>query len=1050
MSPGKKSSKQKPSKDSGKRSDSKAQPATGGDSDLPEYEPLTPEFVEEEAIRGDFMLRWAVVLLAILMGSTFIAETQTLVHVKAGEVIASNGFLPPRTDVFSYTAADRPWVNLSWLFDLITAGFYAIGGGIALSVFKAVVAGVTFWFLVNIGRGKTSTWGTSICAAIALVACHASLTALPELMTLLGLAATFWIVNTWKEGGPSRRIWALIPLFLLWSNLDPRMFLGLGVIVLYVLGDFIGVLWGRPVLTDEQRKPFQLAVGCSLLATLINPFGWDALLAPFELYGVEYPAYRAHLADKAANFTTVRFLSLLDSRTWDHIGHAGFAAISLWLAAAVMFILNFKRLDIGQLLIFVGFTLFAGSAAEQLPAAALVFAALASINGRSWYRENFKQSYTVKPGELMFSRGGRAVTVLAIAVLAFMSGTGWLRPPGGGKTGFGLDYMLSQALQALKVQTQETFSDRAFNFTVQQGDMLIWVGQKPFIDMRLPLYLGEGEENLLTKHRQTRESLRIQHVTLQEAQSTEMKVKPDEWKETFDEYDITHAVLRLTSTPLPDYPMLQSFIFSNQNWDLTSLSGAAAVFHRKDDSNEELKKFNDENRYDFIAKAFQEEGPELQPRTAWVAPPSVYERKVWRIKRQIPEPIQQAQHLNRLLQELYALSSQMPLSETASYPAMAWLAIRQAQLGLDEDPFSAEGYVQLGEAYRFLAHWHQGRLLGRQQWQGSGVRFFQAVAAYNQALVADPNNSVAHSRLWEFYNSPGFARIDLALRELTALNALMKKKANPTQTDLNQLKQIEPMVAQLQQAVQKIRANVDQAAANGADTLQQASIASQQFRCPLIALERLELRPDVVVNNPAAQLLQLKLLLEVGRMEEAYALAGLIEQRIGENSGQKWRMTVAATYLANAEFEKARKLWEAQQAESEQMAVAKLLNGLAPRIVEHSQMPWPLSATLAAYEYEVQQPTITSSIDLDIAFSYLETGQVEEATKLMKQILKKSPNSTARNLVTFYLTKMTGELIDPVMPRNRVPVLFAPEDAEPAAKTPEEPEKSTVEETDEN
>ena len=34
-----------------------------GDDEFLDYEPLTPELLEEEAIRGDFALRWAVVLL---------------------------------------------------------------------------------------------------------------------------------------------------------------------------------------------------------------------------------------------------------------------------------------------------------------------------------------------------------------------------------------------------------------------------------------------------------------------------------------------------------------------------------------------------------------------------------------------------------------------------------------------------------------------------------------------------------------------------------------------------------------------------------------------------------------------------------------------------------------------------------------------------------------------------------------------------------------------------------------------------------------------------
>ena len=37
-----------------------------GDEDLPEQYELTAEDVEDEAIRGDFMLRWAVILLALL------------------------------------------------------------------------------------------------------------------------------------------------------------------------------------------------------------------------------------------------------------------------------------------------------------------------------------------------------------------------------------------------------------------------------------------------------------------------------------------------------------------------------------------------------------------------------------------------------------------------------------------------------------------------------------------------------------------------------------------------------------------------------------------------------------------------------------------------------------------------------------------------------------------------------------------------------------------------------------------------------------------------
>lgn len=52
---------------------------------LPDYEPLTPELVEDEAIRGDFVIRWAVVLLALLFGWTQIDDTSLLVRIRNGQ-----------------------------------------------------------------------------------------------------------------------------------------------------------------------------------------------------------------------------------------------------------------------------------------------------------------------------------------------------------------------------------------------------------------------------------------------------------------------------------------------------------------------------------------------------------------------------------------------------------------------------------------------------------------------------------------------------------------------------------------------------------------------------------------------------------------------------------------------------------------------------------------------------------------------------------------------------------------------------------------------------
>jgi hypothetical protein len=50
--------------------------------DLPEWEPLSPELLEDEAIRGDFVLRWAVVGVAFLLGCAQFSDARPLTHVR--------------------------------------------------------------------------------------------------------------------------------------------------------------------------------------------------------------------------------------------------------------------------------------------------------------------------------------------------------------------------------------------------------------------------------------------------------------------------------------------------------------------------------------------------------------------------------------------------------------------------------------------------------------------------------------------------------------------------------------------------------------------------------------------------------------------------------------------------------------------------------------------------------------------------------------------------------------------------------------------------------
>ena len=198
-----------------------------------------------------------------------------------------------------------------------------------------------------------------------------------------------------------------------------------------------------------------------------------------------------------------------------------------WVAAAaVTFALNHRRLEFGHLFVVLGFVGFACAAGHELAAAALVAAAFSTLNAQSWYRDNFRQSYSVAASELLFSRGGRAVTVLGFFALAYLATSGRLDGPDTRRVGFGFHPRLQAQMEGLQDALADSFDNRPFNFVMKQGDILIWLDQRPFVDTRVVLYHRPNEENLLKMHDSIRRALRRRRV------NRELSGRKDIWEKS--------------------------------------------------------------------------------------------------------------------------------------------------------------------------------------------------------------------------------------------------------------------------------------------------------------------------------------------------------------------------------------------------------------------------------------------------------------------------------------------------------------------------------------
>ncbi|MDA1013673.1 MAG: hypothetical protein O3A00_04370 [Planctomycetota bacterium] len=969
---------------------------------LPEWEPLTPELVEEEAIRGDFMLRWAVVLLGLLYGFTQIGETQSLVHIKSGLYQLEHGFLPPGEDVFSYTAEGRPWVQLSWLFDLIMGAVYQAGGFVAVGVLRGVIVAVLMWLMVHISRPKLPTWWGSICGAALLVGIGTQLTALPELITLLGLVVLFHLLHKRQHSENEKLPWQIPVLFLVWCNMDPRMFVGLAALLLYGIGDYVGQVLGMSRQTEEQRKQLWIAIGASCVAVLLNPFGWNSLLAAHSLYAVEYPELQQHLAARTAYLWT---LPLTDARYWQLIDLHAIVALSLVGVCVAMFILNAKQLDMGHVLVVLGLGGLAVLGSHELAGLAVVAAIFAGLGGQDVYVDNFRQTYSLAKSELIFSRAGRAVTVLGFMGIAYLLISGELLGPNARRIGFGLDPSLQTAIRATEDDMEKFGGERPFNFNMFHGDVLLWAGEKPFIDSRIALF-ANGEENIAVIHRETRKALR--------SATYDTSV----WQQTVDKFEVTSLAPRLFGVQdgLPDYVTTYDLLSKPDDWRVAHF-GAGTILFARTKATDSIDS-QDEGLTGIIEEAFRGDSKDvLSVRAAWPRGPTFYERYFTQPQTPITANLLRSRHMSMLA----GVIAQVRASTTVQQQlAMLYIAVRSANQTLAVEPQSYEAYFILGNAYSQLAETE----FAISQQQRGGVysptlRFRLAVSAYWQAVQIRPDSSQVWWKLYELYSRldnrelardalVNFERI--AAKEKPELHAF----AAPTEERAHAL---EVLSTYMEDASKQVSALL---AAEGSNQLQIAAQAWTEAKCTRISLGIIEeSMENVEQGNAQLEMVRAQLYMEIGDMQTADGILERLAATAEKQGYVEWASTYAITRMAYGDYARAIELWllqlhDMRKAMTEQLVRVnyQTLPFYSPATSElTSAYGWPLRQISAVEALLISVPNQSASLQFQIGLARLESGDSEGAGEILTIALEAAPDSPMWMLTATYLNLITGEPI---------------------------------------
>ncbi|OGB74398.1 hypothetical protein A2V68_01635 [candidate division Kazan bacterium RBG_13_50_9] len=199
-------------------------------------------------------------------------------HLRNGQDVLLFG--APPGDLYSHTMAGYPWISHEWLTDVLIYLVNHYWGLLALSIIFALITFAAYFIAARVA--KTRIESAMVAIMVAGLVALPILGIRPQMLTLLGLAATLWLLFRWRENPSSRIIYWLVPLTLLWVNMHGGFAAGLilagvfGALELskYLLKKYRPGSVSGPVL--PAKRIWELAgVGlASLAVTFINPYTW--------------------------------------------------------------------------------------------------------------------------------------------------------------------------------------------------------------------------------------------------------------------------------------------------------------------------------------------------------------------------------------------------------------------------------------------------------------------------------------------------------------------------------------------------------------------------------------------------------------------------------------------------------------------------------------------------------------------------------------------------------------------------------------------------------
>ena len=213
---------------------------------------------EREALLALLLTIYAIVVLRVIPQELVQDSWLTLV---SGREVAEHGI--PKTDSFTVWTSGVPWIDQQWLGQLIFYGSYLLGGlKLVLLLHAAALVGALGIALAaarSLGASVKSVW---LVAAVCMLLAPWALALRTQTLAIPLFVALVWLLAA-DSRSPSRRVFLVLPLLVLWANIHGTVTLACALVTLR----------GLTIALSRREGPKRLR------ATLLISLPFAALLA---------------------------------------------------------------------------------------------------------------------------------------------------------------------------------------------------------------------------------------------------------------------------------------------------------------------------------------------------------------------------------------------------------------------------------------------------------------------------------------------------------------------------------------------------------------------------------------------------------------------------------------------------------------------------------------------------------------------------------------------------------------------------------------------------